>query len=80
MPTVLRIGPFRFYFWSHELNEPPHIHVDRDESSAKFWLERISLARNHGFKAHELTRIEAMIEENHIELLEAWHGHFGAGG
>jgi Domain of unknown function (DUF4160) len=38
MPTVLRNGAYRFYFYSHEPNEPPHIHVDRDRLSAKFWL------------------------------------------
>ena len=56
MPTVLRIGPYRFYFYSHEPNEPPHIHIvhiDRDASSAKFWLESISLAINIGFSAKE---------------------------
>ncbi len=39
MPTILRAGPYRFYFYSHEPNEPAHIHVDRDDCSAKFWLE-----------------------------------------
>lgn len=49
MPTVLISGPYRFYFYSHESTEPPHIHVDRDDLSAKFWLENITLARNSGF-------------------------------
>jgi Domain of unknown function (DUF4160) len=35
MPTVLRSGSYRFYFYSHEANEPPHVHVDRDDLSAK---------------------------------------------
>jgi Domain of unknown function (DUF4160) len=42
MQTVLRIGPYRFYFYSHEPNEPPHIHVDRDDMTAKYWLDRES--------------------------------------
>lgn len=79
MPTVLRIGPYRFYFWSHELNEPPHIHVDRDEQSAKFWLQPVSLARNIGFKKHEVRRIEAMVREHERKLLEAWHAWFRTG-
>ena len=49
MPTVLRTGPYRFYFYSHELHEPPHVHVDRDDLSAKFWLQPVGLARNFGF-------------------------------
>ena len=52
MPTVLRSGSYRFYFYSHEPNEPPHIHVDRDDLSAKFWLHPVQLERNFGFRAH----------------------------
>ena len=78
MPTVLREGPYRFYFYSHEPNEPPHVHVDRDDLSAKFWLTPVSLARNLGFSAVELRRLQSMVEEHKAELLEAWHGHFGA--
>jgi hypothetical protein len=48
-PTILREGPYRFYFYSHEPNEPPHVHVDRDDLSAKSWLDAVSLARNFGF-------------------------------
>ena len=39
MPVVLRVGPYRFYFYSHEPKEPPHVHVDREDRSAKFWLD-----------------------------------------
>jgi hypothetical protein len=76
MPTVLRIGAYRFYFYSHEPNEPPHVHIDRDDSSAKFWLEKVSLAKNIGFSAKELRKLEALVQEYQAELLEAWHGHF----
>jgi hypothetical protein len=77
MPTVLRIGPYRIYFWSHEPNEPPHVHVDRDANSAKFWLEPVRFARNLSFSSIELRRIERIIAEHEQELLEAWHDYFG---
>ncbi len=77
MPTVLRSGPHRFYFYSHEPNEPPHVHVDRDDLSAKFWLDPVGVARNFGFPARELNTIESVIEEHRIEFLEAWNGYFG---
>ncbi|WP_442484016.1 DUF4160 domain-containing protein [Aeoliella sp. SH292] len=77
MPTVLRIGPYRFYFYSHEPNEPAHVHVDRDDLTAKFWLEPISLAHNLGFPGHELRKVEEIIESNQQQLLEAWHDRFG---
>ena len=78
MPTVLRIGPYRFYFHSHEPHEPPHIHVDRERYSAKFWLKPVQMARNLGFAAHELRSIEQLVWQHRHELLEAWHGYFGA--
>ena len=80
MPTALRSGPYRFYFYSHEPNEPPHVHVDRDDLSAKFWLEPVALARNFGFSAKELRRIQKLISQHQAEFLEAWNGHLGAGG
>lgn len=80
MPTVLRSGAYRFYFYSHEPNEPPHIHIDRDNLSAKFWLEPVSLARNFGFNARELKRIGQIVEENRLKFLESWNGYFGTNG
>lgn len=64
MPTVLRNGPYRVYFYSHEPNEPAHVHVDRDDDSAKFWLEPVALARNYGFSAVELRRIHRMLADS----------------
>jgi len=80
MPNILRTGPYRFYFYSHEPNEPAHVHIDRDDFSAKFWLNPVGLARNLGFAARELRQIERIIREHRNELLEAWNGYFGIGG
>jgi hypothetical protein len=80
MPTVLRLGPYRFYFFSHEPNEPPHIHIDRDRESAKFWLEPVGLARNIGFSAKELRKLQKLVEKHQNTLLEAWYGRFGNSG
>ena len=70
-------GPYRVYFYSHEPNEPPHVHVDRDELSAKFWLRPVGLARNYGFRPRELTELLAIVEQHQDELLEAWYEYFG---
>jgi hypothetical protein len=78
MPTVLKTGPYRLYFHSHEPNEPPHIHVDRERYSAKFWLTPVQFARNVGFAAHELRGIERLVLQHQRRLLEAWNGYFGA--
>ena len=79
MPTVLRSGSYRLYFFSHEPYEPPHVHVDRDRYSANFWLDPVHLARNIGFSAFELNRIESLVAKNIDLLLEAWYGYFGSG-
>ena len=54
MPTILMVGPYRIYLLSHEPNESPHVHVDRDDQSVKFWLDSVALARNRGFGLMEL--------------------------
>ena len=77
MPTILRVGPFRFYFYSHEPNEPPHIHVDRGEATIKLWLEPVEVAQSRGFRAHEIGGIVAIVVEHQARLLEAWHEYFG---
>ena len=77
MPTVFRTGPYRIYFYSHEPNEPPHVHIDREALSCKFWLKPVALARNLGFSAKELRDIEKIITENNQLFWEAWNGYFG---
>ena len=79
MPTVLRHGPYRFYFFSNEGDEPPHIHVDRDNRSAKFWLDPVALERNHGFAGHELRTLERVAGEHQRAFLERWHEYFNEG-
>lgn len=77
MPTVLRHEGCRFYFYSHEPNEPPHIHVDRDGKSAKFWLSPVALARNVGYNARELGELLRVVANHRSEFMEAWREHFG---
>jgi hypothetical protein len=77
MPTVLRSGPYRIYFVSHDLPEPAHVHVDRDEASAKFWLQPVGLANNLGFSPRELRAVERLVLENQDAFLKAWNEHFG---
>ena len=75
-PTVLRVGPYRFFFFSNEGSEPPHIHVQRDRRLAKFWLAPGRLARSSNLASHELADIEALVRDNQSALLEAWHEFF----
>jgi hypothetical protein len=76
MPTILRINGYRFYFYSHEPNEPPHVHVDKAGASLKAWLEPVALARNIGFRRHEINAILSLVATHNNQLLEAWHEYF----
>jgi len=78
MPTIARIGPYRIYFYSHDRNEPPHVHIDRDDHTAKYWLNPVSPAHNIGFRAKELRDIDRMVTEHAAEWLRIWNENFGA--
>lgn len=64
MPTVLRIGPYRFFFYAGDRDEPEHVHIERADNVAKFWLDPVSLARSGGFDRRELRAIQRVIEEH----------------
>jgi len=76
MPSVLRSGPFRFFFYAGDRNEPPHVHVERDDKQAKFWLEPVRFQNSQGFGRAELNRMQRTIEDNHKHLLRRWHEYF----
>ena len=70
MPTVLRIGRYRFHFYSDEGHEPAHIHVRCADGECKFWLDQIALAWNRGIAAHDLREVERIVY-SHCEFLIA---------
>jgi hypothetical protein len=72
MPTVLRIGPYRFHFYSDEGSEPPHVHVRAGNGECKYWLDPVALARNWGLAQHQLREIERIIKEHQNFLLEKY--------
>lgn len=76
MPTVLRVGPYRFFFYASDRNEPQHVHVERDDNLGKFWLDAVRVQRNVGFRAVKLRRIQEMVGEQRIQLQEAWDEYF----
>ncbi len=76
MPTVLRVGPYRFFFYAGDGEEPAHVHVERDDNEAKFWLEPVRLERSGGFAAKELRRVEKIVNDYHEQLMESWNEFF----
>ena len=76
MPTIMREGPYRFFFFSGDQGEPPHVHVERDDRIAKFWLDPVRLQSSGRMRRSEIPRIEELIEDNRTMLVEAWDEHF----
>ena len=76
MPTVLRVGPFRLFFYAGDGDEPPHIHIERDDNEAMFWLEPVRLDRSYGFRPKDINRIRKLVEKNREQLLEIWNEFF----
>jgi hypothetical protein len=79
MPTVLRVEGFRFFFYSAEPGEPPHVHVAHSGKAAKYWLEPVELASSEGFRAHELNRLRDLVVEHRDLLRSEWNEYHGAG-
>lgn len=77
MPTVLRVGPYRFFFYSGDRAEPAHIHVERDGSIAKFWLTPVRLESSRGFSRPELRQIGDIVADHAVQLKECWDDFFG---
>ena len=78
MPTILRIGPYRFFFYSNEQGEPAHIHIQRDRMLAKFWLNPVSIAGSTRFSPRDLRKIEELVVENRDTLMESWNEYFSS--
>ena len=76
MPTLLTVGPYRFFCYAGDRHEPSHIHVERDREIAKFWLQPVRLQSNRGFNRTEINRIQKLVQENQEQLLAGWHDFF----
>ena len=76
MPTILRSAGFRFFFYSNENNEPPHIHIEKGDASAKIWLQPIEIENNYGFSSREMNQIILIVQNNQSQFIDFWHDYF----
>jgi hypothetical protein len=76
LPTVFKKGPYRFFFYSGDRNEPFHVHVERENKLAKFWLAPVRFAWSTGYNRVEILKIQKIIEKNQEMILEAWNEYF----
>jgi hypothetical protein len=80
MPEVFREDGYRFFFFSLEGTEPPHVHVESAEKYAKFWLNPIALVKSRRMNSAELTKVRKIIVKRRDEIINRWNEHFGLNG
>lgn len=78
MPEVLRIKGHRFFFFSREGTEPPHIHVETAEKTAKFWLDPVELVYSYHYTRGEERRIREIVVRHRDYFLRRWNAYFQA--
>lgn len=78
MPTILRTQGFRFFFFSLERGEPPHVHAAHGSKAAKYWLDPVELASSDRFRAHELNRVRELVVEHRTEFQRRWDEHLSS--
>jgi len=76
MPSILRVGPYRFFFYAGDGSEPRHVHVGRDKKVAKVWLDPVRLQESGGFTRTEINRIVSLVREHEREFLRSWDDYF----
>ncbi len=75
MPTILIKNGYRFFFYSNDHN-PPHIHIEKDNKTAKYNLNPVELVSSKGFKATEISKIRNIVQENNNLFTRKWDEYF----
>jgi len=76
MPTVLTVEGFRFFFYSNENDEPPHVHVEKAEGTAKIWLSPLKVEYMSGFTPRQQTVVMEHCNKNLELFKKKWDEHF----
>jgi Domain of unknown function (DUF4160) len=78
MPAIKDIpGPYRFFFYSFDCNEPEHIHVQRENRVCKILAHASGAGPQRWFFGARINRIRTRIALHMEMILEAWHEHCG---
>jgi hypothetical protein len=76
MPTILRLLGFRFFFYSNEGNEPPHVHIEKGDAEGKYWLDPVEEDYMDGFTKAEEKRAHEIVAEHQENFKKDWHDYF----
>ncbi len=75
MPTILRRNGYRFFFYVND-HFPPHIHIEKDNKTAKFNLSSMELVYSKKFNSSEIREIRKLVEINNTLLKQKWDEFF----
>jgi len=67
-----------FFLLCGDRDESIHIHVEREESTAKFWITPARLHRSKGFRRSEISLIRKIIEEKEENIKRFWNEYFSS--
>lgn len=76
MPTIVRENGFRLFFYADEGTEPPHIHVEYQGPTAKFWINPVRLASNEGLSGKNLSKAATLVRKHEKLIKEKWREFF----
>jgi hypothetical protein len=76
MPTILRKLGFRFFFYSNENTEPPHVHIEKGEGYGKYWIDPVEKDHMHNFNKKEEKQAAEIVEEEQDNFKKKWYEFF----
>jgi len=76
MPTILRKLGFRFFFYSDEGNEPPHVHVEKGKGRGKYWIDPVEKDYMHNFTKPEEKKVDNIVEQEQETFKKKWYEYF----
>ena len=77
MPTILRTGPYRFFFYASDKDEPIHVHIQNGNCLAKLWIRPVRVAANTGYSPKELRRVVRVAYKYQSIIEQKWYAFFG---
>ena len=78
MPTILTKDGFRFFFYSREGNEPPHIHVIGKGGEMKIWLSSLDVAKVYKLSPKEQRIVLEIVSVNKELFKTQWENYHGS--
>ena len=76
MPTIFRKLGFRFFFYSDEGNEPPHIHVEKGEGRGKYWIDPVEKEYMENFNRQDEKKVDNIVHEKQNYFKKRWYEFF----